>query len=51
DYIEIRDGKTLELTDRVGEGTLIALAVFIGKTRLIDNLVVRYLPEPGSPSK
>ncbi|MEA1926763.1 MAG: pantoate--beta-alanine ligase [Candidatus Auribacterota bacterium] len=51
DYIEIRDGKTLELTDRVGEGILIALAVFIGKTRLIDNLVVRYLPEPGSPSK
>ena len=41
DYIEIRDGKTLELVDRVGEGTLIALAVFIGQTRLIDNLEFR----------
>ena len=39
DYIEIRDGETLEPVDRAGEGTLIALAVFIGQTRLIDNLV------------
>jgi len=40
DYIEIRDGETLEPVDPAGEGTLIALAVFIGKTRLIDNLVI-----------
>ncbi|HDL63805.1 MAG TPA: 4-phosphopantoate--beta-alanine ligase, partial [Proteobacteria bacterium] len=40
DYIEIRDGETLELVDRVEEGTLIALAVFIGKTRLIDNILI-----------
>ncbi len=40
DYIEIRDGETLEPVERVGEGTLIALAVFIGKTRLIDNAVL-----------
>jgi len=39
DYIEIRDGETLEPVDRAGEGTLIALAVFIGQTRLIDNLI------------
>jgi len=39
DYIEIRDGETLEPVDRTGEGTLVALAVFIGKTRLIDNFV------------
>ncbi len=39
DYIEIRDGKTLEPVDQVGEDTLIALAVFIGETRLIDNLI------------
>lgn len=40
DYIEIRDGETLELVDKVGEGTLIALAVFIDQTRLIDNLLI-----------
>ena len=40
DYIEIRDGETLELVDLRGEGTLIALAVFIGKTRLIDNILI-----------
>ncbi len=40
DYIDIRDGETLELVDRIEEGTLIALAVVIGKTRLIDNLVI-----------
>jgi pantoate--beta-alanine ligase len=39
DYIEIRDGETLGRVDRIGEGTLIALAVFIGKVRLIDNLI------------
>ena len=44
DYIEIRDGETLEPRDQVGEGTLIALAVFIGKTRLIDNLVIEKVP-------
>lgn len=42
DYIEIRDGETLELKDQVGQGTLIALAVFIGPTRLIDNLVSKF---------
>lgn len=40
DYIEIRDSETLQPRDRIGEGTLIALAVFIGSTRLIDNLVM-----------
>ncbi|MFH1037754.1 MAG: pantoate--beta-alanine ligase [PVC group bacterium] len=40
DYIEFRNQETLEPRERAGEGTLIALAVFIGKTRLIDNLVL-----------
>ena len=47
DYIEIRDGETLELIDQVGKGTLIALAVFIGQIRLIDNLVISNLPGLG----
>lgn len=38
DYLEIVDLKTLEPLEQLGENTLIALAVFIGRTRLIDNL-------------
>ena len=37
DYIEYFDPKTLETDRRVGRGTHMALAVFFGKTRLIDN--------------
>jgi pantoate--beta-alanine ligase len=37
DYVEIVDLKTLETTNRLDREALIALAVFIGKTRLIDN--------------
>ena len=37
DYIEFFDPVTLEPADRVGPGTHMALAVFVGKTRLIDN--------------
>lgn len=37
DYIEFFDARTLQPSDKVGRGTHIALAVFIGRTRLIDN--------------
>ena len=37
DYIEFFDPTTLEPAKRVTRGTHMALAVFIGKTRLIDN--------------
>jgi len=37
DYIELRDGDSLEAVSVAGEHTLLALAVRIGKTRLIDN--------------
>ena len=40
DYIEMRDGDTLEEVALAGENTLLALAVRIGKTRLIDNGVL-----------
>lgn len=40
DYISIVDTKNLRELKRSGEDTLIALAVRIGKTRLIDNLVL-----------
>jgi pantoate--beta-alanine ligase len=37
DYIEYFDPETLQPVSRVGRGTHMALAVFVGKTRLIDN--------------
>jgi pantoate--beta-alanine ligase len=37
DYIEFFDPQTLAPVERVKRGTQIALAVFVGKTRLIDN--------------
>jgi pantoate--beta-alanine ligase len=37
DYIEFFDPQTLQPAGRVGRGTQMALAVFVGKTRLIDN--------------
>lgn len=37
DYIEFFHPKTLQAEARVSRGTQMALAVFIGKTRLIDN--------------
>ena len=37
DYIEFFDPTTLEPAKRVSRGTHMALAVFLGKTRLIDN--------------
>ncbi|WP_457679551.1 pantoate--beta-alanine ligase [Thermovibrio sp.] len=39
DYVEIVDGTTLKPVNEVKEGDLIALAVFVGKTRLIDNYI------------
>jgi pantoate--beta-alanine ligase len=40
DYAEFRDGGTLEEVTNAGENTLLALAVNIGKTRLIDNCIL-----------
>ncbi len=40
DYIAIVDAKNLRPVKRIVKGSLIALAVRIGKTRLIDNLLV-----------
>ncbi len=41
DYISIVDPETLENLDTIKDGALIAMAVWIGKTRLIDNIVVK----------
>lgn len=39
DYVNIVDKYTLEDVDKIEESVLVAMAVFIGKTRLIDNFV------------
>jgi pantoate--beta-alanine ligase len=40
DYISITDPNTLENVKEIKEKVLIALAAYIGKTRLIDNIIV-----------
>ena len=37
-YIEIVDGETLKVKDKAEKGDVIAVAVFVGNTRLIDNI-------------
>ena len=40
DYVEIVDLDNLESTNRTDVGILCAMAVYIGKTRLIDNFII-----------
>ncbi|NTU90053.1 MAG: pantoate--beta-alanine ligase [Actinobacteria bacterium] len=40
DYVEIVDGVSMQPIESVNTGTLIAMAVYIGRTRLIDNFIV-----------
>lgn len=40
DYVEIRDAKTLERIKYIKGKSVIALAVWMGRTRLIDNIVI-----------
>ena len=41
DYVELNDAETLQPLERMnGRPALLSLAVFIGNTRLIDNLVL-----------
>ncbi len=41
DYIEIVHPETLKTLDTIEDHALIALAVFVGKTRLIDNTLIK----------
>jgi len=41
DYAEIADAETFEKVTRVGRACYALLAVFVGKTRLIDNLYIQ----------
>ncbi len=40
DYLELRDSVTLGFVEQAEKGTLLALAVKIGRTRLIDNTIL-----------
>ncbi len=40
DYVEVVDLNTLVPTDKISGGILTAIAVYIGKTRLIDNFII-----------
>ena len=39
DYVEVVDGETMQKVDRMEESVLVAMAVYIGNTRLIDNFM------------
>lgn len=41
EYVEIRDAKTLEEIEMIEGQAIIALAIKVGKVRLIDNLILR----------
>ncbi len=41
DYVEVVDADTLERVERLKGKVMIALAIHIGRTRLIDNIVIR----------
>jgi pantoate--beta-alanine ligase len=49
DYAEIVDAETFEPVTRVGKPCYVVLAVFIGKTRLIDNLY--FEPKTSGPEE
>ncbi len=40
DYVKAVDGRTMQQVERIQGPVLVAIAVFIGKTRLIDNFIV-----------
>lgn len=40
DYLSIVNPETLEAVTEVRNGNVVALAVMIGKTRLIDNIIL-----------
>jgi pantoate--beta-alanine ligase len=41
EYVTLCDSATLEHVEEIHDGALLALAVWIGKTRLIDNTILQ----------
>ena len=40
DYVDVVDFDTITPVDRIGKSVLVAIAVYVGKTRLIDNFII-----------
>ncbi|MGI9068382.1 MAG: pantoate--beta-alanine ligase [Pyrinomonadaceae bacterium] len=52
DYVSVVDGETLEKLDKLDERpTLIAVAAYVGKTRLIDNLILNKTKKDSNVAK
>jgi len=52
DYVSVVDAETLEKLDKLDERpTLIAVAAYVGKTRLIDNTMLNKAKKDGLPAK
>jgi pantoate--beta-alanine ligase len=49
DYAEVVDAATLEPVDRIRPDTLVALAAFVGKARLIDNVTISFSGSTATP--
>lgn len=41
DYVEVVDFDDISIKDEISDNTLVAMAVYIGKTRLIDNFIIK----------
>ena len=51
EYVEVRDPDTLaSVDDGVGSRAVVAIACRVGKTRLIDNVVLGEDPSPLDPA-
>jgi pantoate--beta-alanine ligase len=50
DYFEIVDGNTLDPVSDVSRGALVAVAAYVGNTRLIDNIVITGTGSSSGPS-
>ncbi len=50
DYLEIVDEDTLDPVNNISRGALVAVAAFVGATRLIDNVVLHGVGEARGPA-
>ena len=49
DYVEVVDAATLEPIEQITSDTLVALAAFVGKARLIDNVTITFAAGDPTP--
>ncbi len=49
DYFEIVDSESLDPVENISRGALVAVAAFVGNTRLIDNIVLNARLAPVTP--